>query len=82
MGVFDLCFRGDPDCGSHQGKGSSPSLLDGNGGLGLGQEGGCQVALGYKGNVVFNHTCQLPHIKDPESGSQGNEAPLCQLRLS
>ena len=82
MGVFDLCFGRDPSCGSHQGKGPSPSSSDGDGGLGLGPKGGRQVTSSNESNVVFNRTCQLPHTKDPGSGSQGNEAPLHHLRLS
>ena len=77
MGLFNSGVGGDLSCGSYQGKGSSPSLSDGDGGLGLGQEGGHQTSLSNEGNMVFNRSGQSPHTKDPGVGSQGNEAPLC-----
>ena len=39
MGVLDPSVGKDLSCGSHQGKRSSPLLFDGDGGVGLGQEG-------------------------------------------
>ena len=69
MGIFDPCVGRDLSCGSHQGKGSSPLLSDGNGGLGLGQEGGYQASSSNEGNAVFSCTCQLPCTKDSRVGS-------------
>ena len=77
MGVFDLCFRGDQGCGSYQGKGSSPLLSDGDGGLGLGQEGGRWTSSSNEGDAVLYCISESPCTKDPRIGSQGNEALLC-----
>jgi len=57
MGIFDPGFGRDPGGRSYQGKGSGPSSSDGDGGLELGQEGGCRVESGYKGDAVFNRSC-------------------------
>ena len=50
---------------------------DGDGGLGLGQKGGCRVTSSNEGDAVFNHLSKLPHTKDSRVRSQGNEALLC-----
>ena len=81
MGVFDPSVGGDPGCGSLKGKGLSPSSIDGDGGLGLGQEGRCRAEPSYKGDAVFNRSHKSPTIKDPELGSQGSESLLRHLRL-
>ena len=80
MGLFNSCVGRDLGCGSHQGERSSPSLSYGDGGLGLGQEGGCRVTSGYKGNAILDCTCQSPYTKDPWSGIQGNEAPASSIK--
>ena len=76
MGVFDPGIGRDPSCGSHQGKGSSPSLSDGDGSMGLGQEGGCGVTSSNEGDAVFNRAHKSPRTKDSRVRSQGNEALL------
>ena len=76
MGVFNLSIGRDPGCRSYQGKGPSPLSFDGDGGLGLGQEGGCWVTSSNEGNAVLNCISKLPRTKDSGVRSQGNEAPL------